>query len=469
MAGVADDLGDSALLATAAALFGGVGLLCGRRFVRRPSPTASAVLSGLAATWLVLVVVGAAVYLLSGTIDRVDDALVESAAGFSTTALTTLDPTELSAAMTLWRGSTQWFGGLVGIIAGVVALPAALQQKRLAPAEWVLSDDIARKTRRRQVVAVYASVTVVLGVAFWFTGMGAEHSAVHALTTISTGGFSSAPDSFVGFSAASAAVATVGMIVAGAGYAVVWWALRGRVGSLLRSPELRVYAAVLLLGTLFVWWRADGLGWHDSLFTVASSASTTGFAVADWTVLDHSVTALLLVIIATGSMIGSAGGGLHIARARLLVAFARRELRRQLDPDAVVVLKTGRHAVDDRAVERTTGHQIAHLAVCAGAAGLLALSGVDLVASIYDGISVLSTHGPGIGVGPFGDLGGLDHWARLALVPFMLAGRLSLVPLTIAVVWGVNARKALGRSLRRRLPSLPARLRSSAETRRRRG
>lgn len=458
VSGIADDLGDCVVLGLAAVLFSGVGVLSRRRFVRRPRPTTSTVLSGLAVTWLALVVAGAATYLATGTVERVDDALVESAAGFSTTALTTLDPTELSAAMSLWRASTQWLGGLLGVIAGVVALPAALQHKRLAPAEWIVNDDFAhnRQTRRRQVAVIYLFLTALLGLAFAATGMGAEHSAVHALTTISTGGFSSAADSFTSFGAASAAVATVGMIIAGSGYAVIWWAIRGRAGALLRSPELRIYGAVLSVGTLLVWWRADGLSWHDSLFTTASSVSTTGFAVTDWTVADPSVTALLLVIIATGSMIGSAGGGLHISRARILVAFARRELRRQLDPGAVVVLKSGGRAVDERAIERMTGHQIAHFATCASAALLLALFGVDLVGAVYTGISVLSTHGPGIGVGPYGDLSSLDRMARISLVPFMLAGRLSLVPLIIAVVWAVRVQRVLGRSLRKRLAKLHA-------------
>ncbi len=470
-AGFFDDVGDSVVLGVTGALFIGIGAALRAKLIRRRRPTAAAVLSGLAATWLALVVVGTAVYLVTGTISRIDDALVESAAGFSTTALTTLDPSELSVPMALWRASTQWLGGLVGILIGVVALPMALQGQRIAPTEWgSADDDFARSKleRRRQVLVVYLGLTAVIAVAFAATGMGTKHSVVHALTTISTGGFSSVPDSFASFGAGPVAVATAGMIIAGAGYAAIWWAIRGRTKPLLRSPELRLYGVILLLGTLLVWWGADGLSWNDSLFTTASSASTTGFAVADWTSLDDAVTALLLVIIATGSMIGSAGGGLSISRARILVAFARRELRRQLDPGAVVVLKSSGRAVDDRAVERITGHQIAHLATCATAAGLLALAGVDLVGAIYTGVSVLSTHGPGIGVGPFGDLGNFSQPARLLLVPFMLAGRLSLVPLMIGIVWIVHAQQGVRRELRASLGGWPARLTPSSVLERRR-
>ena len=465
IAGFLDDAGDSVVLGIAGVLLTALGSTARVKLKRRRRPTTAAVLSGLAATWVALVLAGAAVYLISGAVSRVDDALVEAAAGFSTTALTTLDPGELSVPMTLWRASTQWVGGLVGILTGVVALPMALQGQRLNPTEWSGDHNTFARgkiARRRQVMAVYLGLTAVVGAAFAATGMGAKHSAVHALTTISAGGFSSAPDSFASFGTGSAAVATVGMIVAGSGYAVVWWAIRGRGKALIQSVELRVYAAILLLGTLLVWRGADGLSWHDSLFTTASAASTTGFAVADWTSQHDAVTALLLVVIATGSMIGSAGAGLGISRARILVAFARRELRRQLDPGSVVVLKTAGQAVDDRAIERITGLQIAHLATCASAAGLLALAGVDLLGAIYTGISVLSTHGPGIGVGSFGNLEDFSRPARLLLVPFMLAGRLYLVPLMIGIVWIVHAQQGLRRELRALLRVRPERLASSA-------
>ncbi len=468
-AGVLDDPVDSAVLAGTALLLIGVGLWSRAELTRRPRPTTSAVLSGMVAAWLTLVLVGTLVYLITGTISSPGDAVVEASAGFSTTALTTLDPAELSLPMTLWRASTQWVGGLLGVLVGVVALPMALQQGRLTPTEWVANEDFARSrlARRRQVLAVYLGLTVLLGAAYAATGMGAEHSVVHAFTTISTGGFSSMPDSFVGFGSGSAAVATAGMIVAGSGYAVVWWALRGRVKPLKQSPELRLYAAILSLGTLLVWWNADGLSWSDALFTTASSASTTGFAVLDWTSLNSAVTALLLVIIAAGSMIGSAGGGLQISRVRILVDFARRELRRQLDPDAVVVLKSGSRAVDDRAIERMTGHQICYVASCAAAAGLLALAGVDLVEAVYTGVSVLSTHGPGLGAGAFGELKDFNQPTRLILVPFMLAGRLSLVPLMIAIVWLSHLKKALLRSLRHWSHAWPSQSLSTVRSHRR--
>ena len=73
----------------------------GRRWRERP-PTAR-VIAGLASTWASLVLAGSIVYLASGTITTVDEALFESAAGFSTVAATTLDPESLGTSMSLFR------------------------------------------------------------------------------------------------------------------------------------------------------------------------------------------------------------------------------------------------------------------------------------------------------------------------------------------------------------------------------
>ncbi len=451
--GMFDDIGDSVVLAVASFCALVFALLLRANFVKQQRPTTATVLSSLTASWLTLVGYSAVIYLFSGTIDRIDNALVESAAGFSTTAVSTLNVTELTLTMTLWRAATQWLGGLLGLIAGVVVLPIALQRWCFAPAEWIINDEFARskKTRTRQVLAIYSALTVVFFAAYGATQMGVENSLVFALTTVSTGGFSTAVDSFASFGFSSIIVSTLAMAVAGTGYAVIFWAIRGRVKPLLHSVELRVYAALLLLGALWVWLASNTLAWYEALFTAASALSTTGFTLLDWTTDNTAVSALLLVLIATGAMIGSPAGGLTINRARILVAFARRELRRQLNYSAVILLKSGGRVVDERALERISGFQIAHIGICFIAAFVLASAGLDWLDAIYTGISVLSTHGPGVGIGAFGDLSNFSQLIRVALVPLMLLGHLSLVPLMLVIVWVVNCNKSVRGFLRRRV------------------
>ena len=104
---------------------------------------------------------------------------------------------------------------------------------------------------------------------------------------------------------------------------------------------------------------------------------------------------------------------------------------------------------DERALERTMGYQIAHLGLCAIAAFVLGAAGVDLLGAIYTGISVVSTHGPGVGTTGFGDLGGFSPEARLALIPFMLAGRMTILPLMLGLSLVFRAEHVAERWLKR--------------------
>jgi trk system potassium uptake protein TrkH len=452
LAGLADDVGDALILLGSG--LGGVAIGIGgqRTFVRAQRPPPGKVLSGLALVWITLVLVGTGVYLLTGTIDRVDDAFVESAAGFSTTAATTLDPTGLSVPMQLWRAATQWIGGCIGVLAGVVAIPMALGRTVLTPRagggrrERLVPSQIVG---RRRVFALYVGFTVIVGVAYLLTGLGTRDSVVHAFTTVSTGGFSSRTDSFASIGGGPRVVATVAMAVAGSSFFLLWWLARGRIRPLVRSMELHSYLAMIGVGTALVILDGETISVGDALFTVVSAASTTGHAVGDWTALDDAALAVLLVIVATGSMTGSAGGGLRVLRARVLVRYAARELRRQLDPHAVIVVKHGDEGVDERALERMTGYQISHLGLITIGAFALAAFDVDVLAAIWTSVSAVSTFGPGIGTGPFGSLEEFSAPARLALVPFMLAGRLSVLPLLLGVIWFARGQRHAERRVRR--------------------
>jgi trk system potassium uptake protein TrkH len=458
--GLHDDGGDAAVLAVGGIVALGLGVSAAARFSRRVRPTPGRIISGLAVSWLVLVALGAAAYLVTGTIDQLDEAVVESAAGFGTTAVTTVDPEGLTVPMQLFRAATQWFGGLIGVVAGVVSLPLAFRGRYLAinssqqnPYRLAPTPEIGR----RRVGVVYVALTLALGLAYLLTGMGGVDGAVHAMTTISTGGFSSHADSFVGFGTGPRVVATIGMIVGGASFFVLWWLIRGRLTPVWRSAELRLYVALLVGGAAVVWFGGEGVSFGDAVFISTSALSTTGFAVGDWTLLDDAVLTVLLVLIGTGAMSGSAGGGLRVIRAWMLLGFARRELWRQLDPHSVAVVKQGGNAIDEATLERNTGYQIGHLGLCAVAAFALAATGLDVTAAIYTGVSVISTFGPGIGAGPFGDISSWSPAARLVLLPFLLAGRLSILPLLMGVTLLFSGQHEAVRRTRRVLRRVIAR------------
>lgn len=452
--GLGADRRDSAvmlIIAVGSMAIGGVGR---KLFVEATKPPTSRILTGLVVTWITLVLMGAAVYLLTGAIDTVDGALVESAAGFSTTSVTVIDPASLSTGLQIWRASTQWFGGLLGVLIGLIALPQALRGSSLLGRTPGSEESlmVARPgAGRHQIIAVYSGFSLVMGVAYAASGLSALDSVVHAMTTVSTGGFSSRVDSFVSFSGASRAVATAGMTISGSGYFIILWALRGRIKPLLRSSELRIYAAVIAVTTALLVVTEPVLSIGDALFTTVSSVSTTGYSVYDWTLLDDFALTILLIVVAMGSMAGSAGGGLRVLRVHTLMKSVIRELRLQLDPLRVMVIKNSGQPVEERSIDRISGYHIAHIFMCGGGAFIIAISGVNLVDSIWIAVGTLSSLGPAPGIGAFGYLGGLSRWVRLALIPMMLAARLSVLVVLLGFVWIGSLKKSIIAHGRRRL------------------
>ncbi|MEO0605484.1 MAG: potassium transporter TrkG, partial [Myxococcota bacterium] len=392
------------------------------------------------------------VYLVSGTIGTVDEALFEAAAGFSTVAATTVDPETLSTPMSIFRAGTQFVGGLVGLLAGVVALPRTMKGNVQIPkgrgrrADRLVPDPVIG---RKRVVRLYVALATACGLGYFATGLGARSSLVHALTTVSTGGFSDRADSLATAPGGVKVVATVFMLIGGMSFFALFWLVRGNHERFRRSPELRIYLAIVTVVTVALLREVDGLSFGDAVFTAASASSTTGLAVVDWTVFTSGALAILLVAVATGAMGASAGSGLRVIRAWLLFLFAAREIRRQLDPNAVTIVRHSGRTLGDEELDALTGYQIAHFGLCGIGAFMLAVTGDELVDAIWTAISVVSTFGPSPTMGPYGDADELGRLGQLVMIPGMLAGRLTILPLLLAVAALQQGYRTLFLGLRR--------------------
>jgi len=283
------------------------------------------------------------------------------------------------------------------------------------------------------VLLLYGGFTIACVAAYLLAGLGTLDAVVIAAGTVSTGGFSGRPDSLAGFGAPVQIVATAGMLLAGAGVFVLWWIARGKLRPLARSQELRTYGALVVVSTVALW-VGDGTGASDAVFMSASMLSTTGFASADFTTWGTLSAAVLLVGAGIGSMLGSAGGGMRVMRARLLLLTATAELRRQLEPRAVVIVRRDGRALPERSIDRMNSHQVAYVVLVGIGALMLGVAGAGTGASVWTSVSAFATVGPAVGeIGAFGRLGDTSGLLRVALLPLMLGGRMS-IPVVLAGV-----------------------------------
>ncbi|MCE2512928.1 MAG: TrkH family potassium uptake protein [Acidimicrobiia bacterium] len=454
LAGIGDDSVDAAVFSCVGAAGAALAAVAQRRVAPPERPGAGRVFAGIGLLWTALVLFGAVLYAGTGALARFDDALVESAAGFTTTAVTLLDVGEVSRTVLLFRSATSWVGGLMALLIGVVTLPVVLRSTALigyTTGRRGLDLVPSAEVGTRRVLILYSGFTAACVVAYLACGLGVTDALVVGLGSASTGGFTGRVDSLAGFGSAVHAVAGVGMFLAGAGIFVVWWVVRGRVRPLWRSQELRTFLLLIAVATVAVGVHRD-IGWGEAGFMAVSMMSTTGFAVADWTGWGPSATVVMLVAAGIGSMMGSPGGGMRVMRARLLMGSAGGELRRQLDPYALVLVRRDGETLSRRTLDRLGGHQIAYVVLVGVGALLLGISGVSMLGSVWGSVSAVSTVGPAMGeIGAFGQLGDLGRPARLALVPLMMGGRMSIPPLLAGVGLLLRTYQAAERRARYRM------------------
>ena len=125
---------------------------------------------------------------------------------------------------------------------------------------------------------------------------------------------------------------------------------------------------------------------------------------------------------------------MKVIRVRLLMGSVAGDLRRELDPYTVVVVRRDDGTLSQRTLDRLGGHQIAYVALVGVGALLRGVSGVSLPGSGWGSVSAVTTLGPSVGeIGAYGRLADLTRPAHLALVPLMMGGRMSIPPLLAGV------------------------------------
>ena len=403
----------------------------------------------VSATWMVLAHLAAVPYMVAGL--GFIDSLFEAMSGLTTTGATVFtDYTIYGRGLFFWRAMTQWLGG-VGVIALFIAvLPRlAIAGRELFFAEAAgPSDDKLTPQLRHTAIAlwrVYIVLTLAQVVALVLAGMSLFDAVCHAFTTLSAGGFSPHPLSIAGYqSAAIDWIVIVFMFIAGANFGLQYRAVRGGRSALVQDEELRAYAAVVAVASLFlaVVLIVDGTRSLDavrhSVFQVLSILTTTGYASADFELWSDQAKMVLFLLMFIGGCAGSAAGGPKVVRHILMARFTLRELKRTLHPRAILPVKLGGRVVPEHILRDVQVFMLFYLLTFAIGAAIVVGLGADLITGITASIACLGNIGPGFGsIGPMASFADLHPVSKIVLTLEMWIGRLEV--LTVLVLFRFEA------------------------------
>lgn len=399
-------------------------------------------------SWIAASLFGSLPFLLCGYGFSFTDSFYEAVSGITTTGSTVIVGLDsLPGDILLWRSLLHWLGG-IGVIGMAVAVLPFLQVggMRLFKAE---SSDWSEKALPRarvlakSLVLVYLVLSVLCFLAYLLAGMDLFNAVNHAMSTISTGGFSTWDASFGHYQSDFGIlwVAIIFMILGALPFVLYvrfWGQFQPR--TLLSDAQVRGLMGLLMLVSLALalyLMQNSGVSFGQALtmatFNVTSIVTTTGFASSDYSGWGPVAVAIFFFLMFVGGCSGSTSGGMKVFRFQLSMMLLHEQVRKLLHPHGIFSRRyNGRKIPSDIIVSAVAFSFMYFISVVVITLVLAAL-GLDLVTSLSGAASALGNVGPGLGeiIGPAGTFQPLPDAAKWVLCAGMLLGRLELLAVVV--------------------------------------
>ncbi|MHB2264838.1 TrkH family potassium uptake protein [Aliihoeflea sp. PC F10.4] len=432
-----------------AAIFtGGIGLIAAAA-TQGPPPVISARFGFLVVNllWLTTCVVGAVPFLTSSLEIGVADAIFESASGITTTGGTVLSSLDtMPPGILIWRSLLQWIGGLGVIALGLFVLPllnvGGISYFRIESSD-IMDRPFARlSTYTVTLISIYIGMTVLCAISYTAAGMGTFNAVNHALTTISTAGFSTHDASMAHYEGNRAIlwVGTIFMFIGALPFVVlILFMTKGNLAAL-RDPQIKVFAGYtaffIFTVTIYII-LTNPITPFDALthtaFNFMSIITTTGYASSDYTAWGPLAFACAFVAMFFGGCSGSTTGGIKAYRFLILFQLVRNGLRRLLYPNVMQSVRYGDRIATD-AMQRAIVLFISlFFMLWLFFTMVLAAIGLDFLTAMSGALTALTNVGPGLGdiIGPVGNFSSLPDAAKWVLAAAMLMGRLEILAVMV--------------------------------------
>ena len=400
-------------------------------------------------SWIVLSLIGALPFRISGEIPHYIDAVFETVSGFTTTGASILTDIEaMSRGLLFWRSFTHWIGGM-GVLVFVMAIIPNVSKRSIhimrAEVPGPVKGKLVPKLRdtAKILYTIYIVMTIIEIVLLRLGNMPWFDSIVHSFGTAGTGGFGIKADSIASYSPYLQWVITIFMILFGVNFNIYFLLIIGRIRSILKSTELWVYLGVIALAVLGISFNiypmyndvSDTV--RDAAFQVGSIITTTGYATADFDLWPSFSKAILFSLMLIGACAGSTGGGFKVSRVIIVFKKISSEIKRLLHPRSVKTITFEGKRLEEQTINGVTVYLAIYIACFVLLFLAVSLDKFDFETNFSAVSACFNNIGPGFGaVGPTGSFAGYSIFSKIILTFAMLLGRLEIFPLIIVAMPG---------------------------------
>tara|TARA_B100001057_G_scaffold162721_1_gene163378 strand:+ start:191 stop:1576 length:1386 start_codon:yes stop_codon:yes gene_type:complete len=402
-------------------------------------------------SWIIISIFGSLPFIYSSSNLTYTDAFFESVSGITTTGSTVISNLEnLTHGILIWRSILQWFGG-IGIIVLAMAILPTLQigGMQLLHMEH---DDPYEKTIPKvnrfvlELFFLYVFLTIICALLYFLNGMMVFDSIIHSMTTISTGGFSNYNQSFSYFNSFQIEVVSViFMIIGSLPFVLYLQFLHRQKNSFLKDDQIKLFFLIIfIIVILSTAWLTINKNYdvlssfRFALFNIISILTGTGYSSSNFSNWGSFGTVIMMIIMFIGGCAGSTTGGIKIFRLQILFRGARTQIKKLIQPHAVLVMRFNGKTVNDNTYSSVMGFFFMYILLFIISAISLSFFSLDFLTAFSAAASAISNVGPGIGdiIGPMGNYSSLDNGAKWILAITMIVGRLEIF--TVLVLLSLN-------------------------------
>ncbi len=395
--------------------------------------------------WLTTAIFAALPFIFTYSTPSLTDSFFEAISGLTTTGATAIARLDYAShGLILWRALLQWFGGIGIVLMALTILPLLrIGGMQLFRSEFSdRSEKILPKVSQiaSAIFGAYVFLTFACILSLWVAGMTFFDAVCHALSTVSTGGFSTSEASIEYFNDPYIeAVLIIFMIMGAITLTLFVRCIQGEVQTLFKDQQVRTLFKILIiasLATAFWLWQEGyefGYALRHSIFNVTSILTTTGFNSQDYSLWGNFPIMIMLALSVIGGCTGSTSGGVKIFRFQVMYATVKTQILQLRRPHGVFIpLYNGKPIPEGIFLSVFTF--CALFVTCLGGLALaLSLFELDLLTCLFAALSVLNNMGTGFGdiLGDPGSYASLPTGAKWLLMVGMLVGRLEYITILI--------------------------------------
>ncbi len=399
-----------------------------------------------AACWVIFSGIGAIpLYLTPTNYHTFLDAFFEMASGFTTCgASVALDVELLPNSIIFWRSLSHLIGGMGILVFTLAILPKSnkessnlLQAEMPGPSFGKLTPKLSQTARMLYII--YLVMTIITTVFLLFGGMDLFDSIIYAMGAAGTGGFANKGLS-VGYynSRYIEMVLSIAMVLFGINFNLYYFALIRSARESFKSEELYWYLGIIGLSILLIFiniinfYGNIGYSLSQSIFTVTSIITTTGYVSADygsWPMLSRNILILLMFI---GGSAGSTAGGFKVSRFLILFKTTVNHIKRVINPRRVTVTKIDGKRMDKDLEEAVNKYLVLYILLFVVFMVIISYDVENFESAFAAVATTFNNVGPGLNdFGPVNSFAEMSQLSKFTLTIAMLFGRLELYPMLL--------------------------------------